>query len=249
MATRRILLVTALALGAGVVAQADGNKHQVRYIGIHPIAKEAGGGFCYIEGPHVHIFAADKLQYRTYQDANFFVGDPVAYGYDGPKKAYKGHHPIHVHAVVGLPEPDIEYCYLDGPHFHAFAAPAIPEFKVAGDTYFYVGTPPPVYVEARPMYVGINAIYTPLVYTRPVVVVEPPVGWIGLTVGGPAVVVRPGAAIVAPGVRVRGGVGVGVGVGVHVAVPPPPSISVGVGVRVGGGVRVNGGGKIKVKKK
>ena len=68
--------------------------HQVRFSGIHPIPKTEGGGICYIEGPHVHIYAANKLEYRTHGDDHVFVGDPVAYGYDGPKYAYKGPHPI-----------------------------------------------------------------------------------------------------------------------------------------------------------
>lgn len=257
---RAHLLVAVLALGAAAVAQAE-VKRQIHYVGIHPVAKSEGGGFCYIEGPHVHLYEADKLQYRTYQNANFFIGDPVAYGYDGPKKQYKGHHPIHVHAVVGMPEPDVEFCYLDGPHFHAFAEAPGPDFKIVGDTYFYVAEPPKVYVDARPMYVGINAIYTPLVYTRPVVVVEPPIGWIharaGFMIGGPAVIVEghgPRGVVVAPGVGVGVGVGVHVGVGVGVVVPrppPPPKIRVqaGIGIGVGAGVRVNGGGKVKIKGK
>ncbi len=236
----QIIFLAALA-GAGVVAQAD-IKRQIRYVGIHPVARSEGGGFCYIEGPHVHVYEADKLQYRNYQGAKFFVGDPVAYGYDGPKKSYKGHHPIHVHAVVGMPEPDVEFCYLDGPHFHAFAEAEGPDFKIVGDTYFYVAEPPRVYLDARPAFIGINAIYTPLVYSRPIVVVEPPVGWIGVRAGFGG----PGVMVVGPGVRA----GVGVHVGVGIVVPPPPSISVGVGISVGGGIRVGGGGGgvVKVKK-
>lgn len=242
-----ITLGLVAVLGFTAIASAD-SKRQVRYVGIHPVAKSDGGGMCQIEGPHVHIYEADKLQYRDHRGANFFVGDPVAYGYDGPKKSYKGHHPIHVHAVVDSPEPDVEFCYLDGAHFHSFAPPPGPEFQVAGDAYFYVAEPPPVYLEARPMFIGINAIYTPIVYTRPRVIVEPPVGWIGVRAGfgigvGGGVHVR-GPAIVAPGVVVRGPrVRAGVSVGVGVYVPPPPSINVniGVGIGIGGGVKVKGG--------
>ena len=36
-------------------------------------------------------------------------------------------------------EPDVEYCYLDGPHYHYFEPPRAPDFKLAGDAYFYVG--------------------------------------------------------------------------------------------------------------
>lgn len=208
-------------LGSATAVAGRGN--QVRYVGVHPIAKAHGGGACYIEGPHVHVYPADKVQYRDHRGASFFAGDPVAYGYDGPKHAYKGHHPIHVHEVVEIDavvEPDVEFCYLDGAHYHAFAAPSGPDFKVVGGVTFYVGTPPPVYLEARPAMVQINATYRPLVYARPVVTVDAPVGWIGahVEVGGPAVVVAPPSAhvdvvIPAPSVRVDVGFGIGVGGG------------------------------------
>ena len=160
----------------------------------------------------------------------------MAYGYDGPRHAYKGHHPIHVHAVVGDDHEDVEYCYLDGPHFHGFQpAPAIEaDFKVVGDAYFYVAEPPAAYIEARPALVKVNAVYAPITYSRPVVEVEPPSGWIGLSVGVPGVVVvDPRPVVVAPVVvapRVR------TGVEVHV---PMPSLSVEFGV--GGGIRGGGG--------
>ena len=208
----RFLLLLAL-VGLPAVASADGHRHH-RYIGIHPIAKSHGGGLCHIEGPHVHIFEADKVQYRDHHGAAYFVGDPVAYGWDGPKHVYKGHHPIQVHAVLGTPRPDVEFCYLDGAHYHYFTPPEGPDFKVVGDAYFYVGKPPKVYVDARPQYIGINAVYTPLLYTRPVVEVEAPVGWIGAVVVTPAVVVAPPAAVVVtPGVKIRAGINVNIGIG------------------------------------
>jgi hypothetical protein len=209
---------------------------QVHYVGLHPIAKDAGDGVCYIEGPHVHVYAADKLQYREHEGRNYFIGDPVAYGYEGPRFAYKGHHPIHVHAIVGGPD-DVEYCYLDGAHFHYFQPPPGPEFKLAGEAYFYVGPVPKVYLDARPRYVEINAVYRPFTYVRPTIEVEAPVGWIGAV----AVVGPGGAAVIAPAPGVRAGVSVGIGV----RVPPPPSISVGIGVNVGVGVGVRGGAIVK----
>src|SRR5665647_2180004 len=189
---RSIYLVAILLAAAAVPsASADKRGKQVRYLGIHPVPKSEGGGICYIEGPHVHIFAANKLEYRDHGNYNYFVGDPVAYGYDGPRHAYKGHHPIHVNVVVGDDQDDVEYCYIDGPHFHYFTPPPAIEadFKVAGDAYFYVAEPPPAYIEARPAMIKINAVYTPIEYSRPVVTVEPPSGWIGVRFGVPAVVV------------------------------------------------------------
>jgi hypothetical protein len=237
------VIVTAAAVSQPATA---GKTKQVHYVGIHPVPKSEGGGICYIEGPHVHIYGANKLEYRDHRGANYFVGDPVAYGYDGPKHAYKGHHPIRVNAVVGDDDQDIEFCYIDGPHYHYFTPPDGPDFQVVGDAYFYVGEPGPVYVDARPQMVKINAIYTPLVYTRPVVEVEPPSGWIGVRFGGPAVVVdAPAAAVVAPGVVVSGPAVRVTAPSVRVVVPPPPSVrvDVGIGIGIGGAVKVKGGNR------
>jgi hypothetical protein len=219
---RTILLGIVAVLIAASPAAAD-RKKQVRYLGVHPIAKAHGGGMCYIEGPHVHVFAGDKLQYRDHGGYQVFVGDPVAHGYDGPRFAYQGHHPVHVHADVQVAAPAPHFCYLDGPHYHAVAPPQGPEFQVVGDVHFYVAEPPAVYLEARPAMVKINAAYKPMAYARPAVVVEPPVGWIGarVSVGGPAVVVDAPAAVVAtPGVVVDA----------HVHVPAPVlRVDVGIG--------------------
>lgn len=229
--------VIVLAAPAGA-----GKKHgkQVRYAGIHPVPKGEGGGLCYIEAPHVHVWQPNKLEYRVHADNHVFVGDPVAYGWDGPRHAYKGHHPIQVNVVAGVGDPYTHYCYLDGPHFHHWQPPPGPEFQVVGDAYFYVGEPAPLYLEARPTYVEINATYQPIAYARPVIEVEPPAAWIGI---------RPGVAVVTPGVVIdthpgRGhgarkhdtivapvGIGVSAGVSIHV---PVPTVSVGVGVQLGG---------------
>ena len=241
MKLRMIITFAFVALFAVTPALA-GKKYgkQVRFAGIHPVPKGEGGGICHIQGPHVHIYAANKLEYRMHDDDYVFVGDPVAYGWDGPKYAYKGNHPIQVNAVV-QGSPDVEYCYLNGPHFHYFE-PEQPDFQLVGGAYFYVGEPPKAYVEARPQYVGINTYYEPIVYTRPVVEVAPPHGWIGARVDivGPAVVVgAPPPVVVVPPRPV---------VEVHV---PQPTIEVGIGVHVGGGVLVGPGrghGKFKQKK-
>ncbi len=227
---RTVLLAFATLVLATSAATAG--KQQVRYIGIHPVPKAEGGGFCHIEGAHVHVFGADKLQYRDHRGHHHFVGDPVAYGYDGPRHAYKGHHAIEVHAVVGTPDVDTEFCYLDGAHYHYFAPPPGPDFQVVGDVSFYVAEPPAVYVEARPTYVGINAVYRPFVYARPVVEVEAPVGWIGARVDIVTPVVHveaPRARVVAPAVVVD--------TRIHI---PTPTIRVGVDIGIGGGVHSHG---------
>jgi hypothetical protein len=242
---RRIIVFVVLMF-AGVAAADHQFGKQVRFVGIHPIPKSEGGGMCNIEGPHVHIYAANKLEYRDHRGDNYFVGDPVAYKYDGPKYAYKGPHPIQVEAVVGG-DPDVEYCYLEGPHFHYFKPVEGPDWKLQGDAYFYVGEPPHAFIEARPAFVGINAVYRPLVYTRPVVEVEAPEGWVGARVEfAPPVVVAP-VVIDHRGrgrAEVGGAVGVGIGVDVHVVAPPPPSVHIGIGIS--GGVGVSGGAGVVV---
>lgn len=217
---RRILLGVAGALALAGVATAARAK-QVRYVGIHPIVKAEGGGLCYIEAPHVHLYPADAVQYREHDGDFFFVGDPVAFGYDGPRHTYKGHHPIQVDVVVADESPDLEFCYLDGAHYHAFAAPSGPDFQVVGEVTFYVGTPPPVYLEARPAMLAINARYRPIVYDRPVVTVAPPPGWIGAQVD-----VHVHAAAPTAGVEI---------------VVPVPAVRVDIGFDIGGGLVFDGG--------
>lgn len=232
MRTRLPLII--LMLLVAVVAFAG--KHegkQVRYEGPHPIPKEAGGGYCHIEVPHVHIYtpANVKLEYRDEDDGYEFVGDPIAYGWDGPKTAYYGHHPIETE------DGHVEYCYIDGPHYHDFAPSADLKFELQGGAYWYVGDLPQAYVDARPTYDPIDTVYVKAHYDRPVVVVDsPPVAWVGLryTVAAPEVVVHadlpppPRVEVVEPHVVA----------GVQVTAP---SLTVEVGVPtlvVGGGVIV-----------
>jgi len=244
-------ILTTLALAVTAPATAGKYGKQVRFAGIHPVPKGEGGGVCHIEAPHVHIYQpGNKLEYRVAAENNVFVGDPMAYGWDGEKHAYKGHHPVQVNVIASVPEPNVHYCYITGPHYHSFEPAPGPEFKVVGDAYFYVGTPEPLYMEARPTYIGINATYEPIQYTRPTVTVEPPSGWILVQ---PAYVIAPVVIDDHPGrghAHGHGEVGVGVGVGVSVQVPVP---SISVGVQVGGPAVIvapggRGHGKFKHKK-
>jgi hypothetical protein len=237
---RVALLVVGFALLVGAPRAEAARGKQVRYAGIHSVPKRQGGGLCHIEVPHVHIYVPDiAVQYRQHDGQEVFVGDPVAYGWDGERHSYYGHHPIHVDVLLGVDEPDVEYCYLDGPHYHAFAPPPVVEsdFRVEGGAFFYVGTPAPIYVEARPALIKINAVYQPIQYERPVVTVSPPAGWIGVRFAvepvRPAVVVPPPRRAVVdvyapvveihpPSVEIGIGIGVGVGVGVGAVRHAPP---------------------------
>lgn len=222
-----VFAALAALLVVSASSTAEARRKQVRYAGIHSVPKGHGGGLCHIELPHVHVYAPDvSVQYREHRGQQVFVGDPVAYGWDGDRHTYYGHHPVHVNVLVGTDELDEEYCYLDGPHYHAFSPPpaVVTDFRVEGGAYFYIGTPPPVYVEARPAMVKINAVYQPLVYERPVVTVTPPQGWIGVRFAAREVRPAPvrGGAVVevhAPVVEIR-----------------PPSVEIGIGIGIGVGV-------------
>jgi hypothetical protein len=226
---RRILVIAALGVALSGAAAGQARADQVKFIGIHPIS---GGGFCYIEAAHVHVYApaASKERvrslYRVHDGHYHFVGDPVGFGYKGPKKTYYGHHPVAVDVVVGAPaaQHHTEFCYLDGPHYHYYEPPADISFVVDGGAYWYAGAYPPAYERDRAALVTVNAVYAPIVYERPVVTVAPPAVYLG-----PVVVVK--------GKHGRGhghghghvGVGVGVSAGVEVHVPAP-RLEVGISV-------------------
>ncbi len=245
---KRILLpLTVLAIAIATSPASAGRDHrQTRYVGIHPIPKAQGSGICHIEYPHVHVYAPtdQKVHYRDHDGDLYFVGDPVAYGWDGPRHGYRGPHPIRVDVVVGDDHEDTEYCYLDGPHYHGFEpAPVMAtDFRLEGGVYWYVGAPTPAFIEARPVMAKVNAYYTPIRYERPVVTIEaPPPGWIGvsLAIVPPAAVVQvrsPEVVVVPPPpVVVQGGIGFDAHVGIAL-----PSVDLHIGgpaVVVGGGSR------------
>ncbi len=204
-----------LAIASSFVAARADARH-FRFEGMHPIPEAQGGGFCYIETPHVHVYepARADLLYRNEPDGYAFVGDPVPYGYDGPKYSYYGHHPIYVNGDAE------EYCYLDGPHYHWYSPPPQARFKLKGGVYFFAGAFPSVYVEGKPRYARINTIYRPLRYTRPVVIEAPPPEYTGpiMVEERPTVVVPSGPPVVRGGIQA--------GFSVQIGTPPPPAVIV-----------------------
>jgi hypothetical protein len=222
MMRMRISLSVAAATLALAAMTSAAHAKQVKYKGKHPIPKAVEGEFCYIEVPHVHAYEPEngKVLYREHQGYHQFVGDPVAYGYDGPKHSYYGHHPVQVdpsiHVDVDV-DPVTEYCYLDGPHFHHYTPPADITFELKGGAYWYIGKYPQHYHKHKKVYAPINVVYEPIVYERPVVVVEAPAGYIGPIVD--VHVDAPEVHVETPRVRA--------GIEVHV---PVPVIEVGIGV-------------------
>ncbi|MCU0663664.1 MAG: hypothetical protein MUC50_15215 [Myxococcota bacterium] len=238
----RIFISSLALMGVLGVYSSSAQAGQHQYAGPHPIAHKHGGGYCYIEFPHIHTYAPDKakVMYRQGADGYFFVGDPVAHGYDGERHAYHGAHPIYVEtAVVGMTvePPHPVWCYIKGPHFHAVAPPTSATFEVKGDVNWYIGTYPPEFEAARPVAVQINAVYEPIRYERPVVIVQPPVAYVDVFVGpsiivAPPVIGPPGIIVGAPPPFMVGGHVHG-GVHGHGYVGPPGPFPPGPGRRHG----------------
>src|SRR5260221_14098624 len=88
----------AMALAATVALMAyaaPAEAKHVKFLGPHPVAARLGGGYCYIEVPHVHAYPPDRPALYHEADGQLqFTGDPVPFGYDGPKYTFYGHHPI-----------------------------------------------------------------------------------------------------------------------------------------------------------
>jgi hypothetical protein len=189
----------------------------VEFVSPHPVPHKFGGGFCYIEVPHVHNYPpGDPRMYREVHGQHYFVGDPAPFGYEGPRYAYYGAHPV-VEAELRLGHP--VFCYIKGAHFHWYQAPPHAHFELSGGAYWYVGAFPQAYWDDRPRFAVINEAYTPLPYARPVVdiAVAPPLVRADISFGG-------------PGWAAHAVVG---GPPAPVPLPPPP-VQVGVGINVGG---------------
>ena len=212
-------IITGLVVWVAFAAAAQAK--EVQYVSQHPVPHKFGGGFCYIDVPHVHNYGpADPRMYRESNDQFYFVGDPAPFDYDGPRYTYYGGHPV-AEAEVRLGHP--VYCYIQGPHYHWYQPPAQAQFQLSGGAYWYVGNYPPSYYDERPRYVTINEAYAPLPYARPVVDVQvAPVGFRGeVSVGGPGW--RAGAVVGGPPAPV------------YAPPPPAPVVQIGVGINLGGG--------------
>lgn len=218
----------------------------VHFEGPHPIHPTTHKGMCMIEGPHVHSYLPHKpVLYVKVKGHWSFIGDPVEFEPESPKYLYHSHHPVFWADVDGDVATVDNYCYITGPHYHMYAPPPEMKFVLKGGVYWYVGARPAWYEARWRRHRHINRHYAVVHVPRPVITVEPPVGFIGVAVG--------------PGVHGHAHGHVGVRGGVHVA-PPRVGIDVhlpGVGVVFGPGhrhprhvhVRGRGPGKVKYKYK
>lgn len=179
-------LIFSVFLFAFAAAASVAHAEVVQYMSRHPLPKRVGHGFCDIDVPHFHDYPpSDPRLYRQVDGQNYFVGDPTPFGYDGPRYSFYGPHPI---ADAGVHFGAPTYCYINGPHYHWYAPSADAHFEMKGGAYWYVGAYDPVFYAQQPQFVVINDVYTPLVYTRPVidVAIAPPAFRAEFIVGGPA---------------------------------------------------------------
>ncbi|HEX2573529.1 MAG TPA: hypothetical protein VH877_28525 [Polyangia bacterium] len=184
------------------------------FVGAHPVAASYGGGYCYIDVPHVHIYNPDRAPlYQQTPDGVVFTGDPTPFGYEGDRNVFYGHHPVP--GVVVNNEP--VYCFINGPHYHPYEPADGPEYRIKNGVAFYVGPFAPSYARLKPGRVKVvNAEYRPFVSFRPTVEVEPPPEYHGdvVVVGAPPP--APGVVVTAPAPP-----------SVVVTAPPPPRVVVG----------------------
>lgn len=214
---RNPLLAGAILALAILLAGGSASAKPVRFLGPHPVAAQLGGGYCYIEGPHLHGYAPDHAAlYAHVGGALVFAADPTPFGYDGPRFTFYGHHPL----TAGDAE---VYCYLDGPHAHPFE-PEGERYRMERGVAFYVGPFSTVYERERrvraPQY---RRVYAPWEAQRPTVTVTPPPEWRG------EVYVPPPPSVtvnVPPPPSVVVDVPAPPRVGVQVIAPPPPRVGV-----------------------
>lgn len=197
-----------LLLALTIASATTGDTTIVDYYGPHPLPGSIDHAMCWIEGPHVHAYEPeDPLLFVHDDDSWTFVGDPSEYEQASPSTIYYGHHPVTWTAdYAGEPT---HYCYISGPHHHWHAPPESAAWVEKGGAWWYVGARPVWYEERRVKAKRIDDHYAhEHVIVRPVVVVAPPVGWVGVTFGARGVsasigfgrveVVRPAPVYVQP---------------------------------------------------
>src|SRR5215813_5941050 len=121
MATMRKL---AFVFGCALIsAPAVSARAQVSFtwIGWHGIPRTAGGGWCYVSGPHSHNYRALAEQPVTTQSSGYVYTGEV------PPPAWNGWHGV----------PGGGWCYINGLHQHPYRAPDGFAVTIANGAYTY----------------------------------------------------------------------------------------------------------------
>ncbi|HSM91317.1 MAG TPA: hypothetical protein VLT47_00435 [Anaeromyxobacteraceae bacterium] len=152
---RHLVLAVPLALLAGCVVRTYGTypaygqpyasgpapaapRAEVYYYGNHFIPESAGGGWCYIDGPHTHDYYPDHDEWYAYDQGYYWYSGPFLFTF------YGGH-----------PLPGGGWCFINGPHQHDYFPPAGADWRWNRTGYVYEGQyrpnrPPPPTYWARP---------------------------------------------------------------------------------------------------
>ena len=191
---------------------------QVRYAGIHPIPKSEGGGICHIEGPHVHIYAANKLEYRVHGDDNVLRRRPGRVRLGRPEVRLQGPPPDPRRRGRRRSSPTSSTATSTARTITTSSRPTAPTSRSpAARTSTSARRRRRTSRRAR-TYVGDQRDYEPIVYTRPVIEVAPPAGWVSTSTSSrpPSSSIRVRAPVV---VAPRGRVDAASSVDVHIPVP------------------------------
>lgn len=96
----------------------------VAYYGAHPIPDAEGGGWCIIDGPHIHPYEPEWYDQYTFQDNYFYFG----LGYSD--WLYADRHPV-------PPDEGGGWCGISGPHHHGYRPWAGYRYDGPSHVYFY----------------------------------------------------------------------------------------------------------------
>lgn len=115
-----------LLLAAGARAEVS---EPVVYLGPHPPHPAVGGRYCEAAGEHAHDYVpVDPVLYVRTRGVWIFLGDPTAFGWEGPTWLWPGPHPVP--ASVGR---EGLHCARAGMHRHHFG-PGAPHPVPAGES-------------------------------------------------------------------------------------------------------------------
>lgn len=151
---RYLVLALPLALLAGCVVRtgpyraygtydspapyAAAPRAEVYYYGNHFIPESAGGGWCYIDGPHTHDYYPERDDWYEYDQGYYWYRGPFLFSFFG-----------------GHPLPGGGWCFIQGPHQHDYYPPSGSDWRWNRTGYVYEGPyrpnrPPPATYWARP---------------------------------------------------------------------------------------------------
>ncbi|MCX5729941.1 MAG: (Fe-S)-binding protein, partial [Deltaproteobacteria bacterium] len=112
---------------------------EVWFGGQHAVPASIGGGWCYYDGPHVHDYFPEPLDWYAFDNGFFFWRGPVVFTYVG-----------------GHPMPGGGWCFIEVPHRHDYFPPYGGGFTWRGSGWMYGGPwspsrpPPPAWWNYAP---------------------------------------------------------------------------------------------------